>query len=143
MLLDPGNGDVVVARVTSRQVQTRYDVKLIEWKQALTFAAIGCTIAQVGNIAKNVCRTAVGCFNDKRFIEGKIKGSTDMDFSLTRSTQHCLKIRVFSSDLLGMFEHMHTTIKSEWFHWSFRLGPSVRWTFQMVTDSIRDAAGNV
>ena len=34
MLLDTGNGDVVVARVTSRQVQTQYDVKLIEWEQA-------------------------------------------------------------------------------------------------------------
>jgi len=33
VLLDTGNGDVVVARVTSQQVQTEYDVKLIEWKR--------------------------------------------------------------------------------------------------------------
>jgi len=107
-----------------------------------TFAAIGCTIAQVGNIAKNACRTAVGCFNDKRFIEGQSKDSTDMDFYLICSIRHYLKIRVFSADLLGMFKHMHTTIKSDCFHWSFRLCPSVQWTFQTVTDSIRDAAGN-
>ena len=31
-----------------------------------TFVTIGCTITQVGNITKNACRTAVGCFNDKR-----------------------------------------------------------------------------
>ncbi len=87
MLLDGGNGDVVVARVTSRQVQTMYDVKLIEWKQALTFAAIGCTIAQVGNITKNACRTAVGCFNDRRLIEGQSKDSMDMGFCLMCSAQ--------------------------------------------------------
>ena len=33
VLLDTENGDVVVARVTSQQVQTEYDVKLIEWKR--------------------------------------------------------------------------------------------------------------
>ncbi|MCK4811611.1 MAG: type II toxin-antitoxin system PemK/MazF family toxin [Methanosarcinales archaeon] len=73
VLLDAGNGDVVVARVTSRQMQTRVRCEIDRMETSWTFAAIGCAIAQVGNIAKNACRTAVGCFNDKGCIEGQSK----------------------------------------------------------------------
>nr|QNO46355.1 hypothetical protein KJPMONCH_00004 [Methanosarcinales archaeon ANME-2c ERB4] len=54
-----------------------------------TFAAIGCTIAQVGNIAKNVGGTTVGCFDDKRLVEGKSKDSADMGICLMFLTRSC------------------------------------------------------
>ncbi len=52
-----------------------------------TFAAIGCTIAQAGNTAKDAGGTAVGCFDDKRLVEGQSEDSTDMGFCLTFSNR--------------------------------------------------------
>ena len=39
------------------------------------------------DIAKNVGRTTVGCFDDKRLIEGQSKDSTDMGICLMFSNQ--------------------------------------------------------
>ena len=34
VLLDTGDADIIVARVTSQAVQTIFDVELVEWQQA-------------------------------------------------------------------------------------------------------------
>ncbi|KAF5414566.1 MAG: hypothetical protein C5S48_08300 [Candidatus Methanogaster sp.] len=54
-----------------------------------TFAAIGCTIAQVGNIAKDAGGTTVGCFDDKRLVEGQSEDSTDVGICLMFLTRSC------------------------------------------------------
>ena len=52
-----------------------------------TFAAIGCTIAQVGNIAKNAGGTTVGRLNNKRLLKGQSEDSTNVGVCLMFSNR--------------------------------------------------------
>jgi mRNA interferase MazF len=73
MLLDTGNGDVVVARVTSRQVQTRYDVKLIEWKHAGLLLPSVVRLHKLATLQKTLVERRLGVLTTKDSSRVKAK----------------------------------------------------------------------
>ena len=52
VLLDTGNEDIVVARVTSQVARGPFDVELVEWREAGLLLPIGCSSAQGGDARK-------------------------------------------------------------------------------------------
>ncbi|MEA1864610.1 MAG: type II toxin-antitoxin system PemK/MazF family toxin [Euryarchaeota archaeon] len=88
VLLDTGDGDVVVARVTSRQVQTMYDVKLIEWKQAGLLLLPVVRLHKLATLQKKtLAERRLGILATKDEIKGQSEDSTDMGFCLMCSTK--------------------------------------------------------
>jgi len=73
VLLDTGNGDVVVARVTSRQVQTRYDVKLIEWKQTGLLLPSVVRLHKLATLQKTLVERRLGVLTTKDSSSVKAK----------------------------------------------------------------------
>lgn len=73
VLLDAGNGDVVVARVTSRQVQTRYDVKLIEWKQTGLLLPSVVRLHKLATLQKTLVERRLGVLTTKDSSRVKAK----------------------------------------------------------------------
>ena len=75
VLLDAGNGDVVVARVTSHQVQTGYDVKLIEWKQAGLLLPSVVRLHKLATLQKTMAERRLGVFTtrDSSRVKAKIQ----------------------------------------------------------------------
>ena len=73
VLLDAGNGDVVVARVTSQQVQTKYDVKLIEWKQAGLLLPSVVRLHKLATLQKTLVERRLGVLTTKDSSRVKAK----------------------------------------------------------------------
>ena len=73
VLLDTGNGDVVVARVTSKQVQTGYDVKLIEWKQAGLLLPSVVRLHKLATLQKTLVERQLGVLTTKDSLRVKAK----------------------------------------------------------------------
>ena len=73
VLLDTGNGDIVVARVTSQQVQTRYDVKLIEWKQAGLLLPSVVRLHKLATLQKTLAERRLGVLTTKDSSKVKAK----------------------------------------------------------------------
>ena len=73
VLLDTGNGDVVVARVTSKQVQTGCDVKLIEWKQAGLLLPSVVRLHKLATLQKTLVTRRLGVLTTKDSLRVKAK----------------------------------------------------------------------
>jgi mRNA interferase MazF len=75
VLLDGGNGDVVVARVTSRQAQIRYDVKFIEWKQTGLLLPSVIRLHKLAALQKTLAERRLGVLttNDLSRVKAKIQ----------------------------------------------------------------------
>ena len=73
VLLDTGNGDVVVARVTSQQVQTEYDVRLIEWKQAGLLLPSVVRLHKLATLQKTLAERRLGVLPTKDSLRVKAK----------------------------------------------------------------------
>ena len=71
VLLDTGNGDVVVARVTSRQVQTEYDVELIEWRQAGLLLPSVVRLHKLATLQKTLVERRLGVLTTKDLLRVK------------------------------------------------------------------------
>lgn len=65
VLLDTGNGDVVVARVTSQQVQTMYDMRLIEWKHAGLLLPSVVRLHKLATLQKTLVERRLGVLTTK------------------------------------------------------------------------------
>jgi len=73
VLLDTGNGDVVVARVTSQQVQTEYDVKLIEWKRDGLLMPLIIRLHKLATLQKTLVERRFGILTTKDLSNVKAK----------------------------------------------------------------------
>ena len=75
VLLDTGNGDVVVARVTSQQVQTEYDVKLIEWKRDGLLMPSVVRLHKLATLQKTLVERRLGVLTtkDSSMVKAKIQ----------------------------------------------------------------------
>src|SRR6266851_5816059 len=68
VLLDTGDADIVVARVTSQIVQTVFDVELVEWQQA-------------GLLLLSVVRVHKVATLEKRLVERRLGTLTSNDWA--------------------------------------------------------------
>lgn len=73
VLLDTGDADVVVARVTSQATRDRHDVTLSDWQKA-------------GLISPSVVRTAKVATLEKRLVERTLGKLSSADWSATLKT---------------------------------------------------------
>ena len=75
VLLDTGDADIVVVRVTSQIVRTVFDVELVEWQQA-------------GLLLPSVVRTHKMATLEKRLVERRLGTLTSNDWA-----QVCARIQ--------------------------------------------------
>ena len=75
VLLDTGDADIVIARVTSQIVRTVFDVELVEWQQA-------------GLLLPSVVRTHKMATLEKRLVERRLGTLTSNDWG-----QVCARIQ--------------------------------------------------
>ncbi len=73
VLLDAGGGDIVVARVTSQQVQTGYDVRLIEWKRAGLLLPSVVRLHKLATLQKTLAERRLGALTTKDSSRVKAK----------------------------------------------------------------------
>ncbi|RKX57615.1 MAG: type II toxin-antitoxin system PemK/MazF family toxin [Thermodesulfobacteriota bacterium] len=78
VLLDTGDADVIVARVTSQVIQTAFDVELMDWQQAGLL--LPSTTARVHKLATL----------EKRLIERRLGKLTAGDWAQVRDKIHQL-----------------------------------------------------
>ena len=71
MVLDTGDEDILVARLTSQAPQTVFDVELVEWKQA-------------GLLLPSVVRTDKVATLEKRLVESRLGALTTKDWEQVR-----------------------------------------------------------
>lgn len=65
VLLNVGDGDVLVARITSKLMDTDFDVMIMEWKKAgLIFPSV-VRLHKIGTIAESVIEKKIGVFHEK------------------------------------------------------------------------------
>ncbi|MFH1097238.1 MAG: type II toxin-antitoxin system PemK/MazF family toxin [Candidatus Desantisbacteria bacterium] len=64
VLLDTGDEDVVVVRVTSQPVQTLFDVKIIEWQQAGLLVPSVIRVHKLATIEKRLIMRRLGTLKD-------------------------------------------------------------------------------
>ena len=72
VLLDTGDADIVVARVTSQTVRTAFDVELVEWQQA-------------GLLLPSVVRVHKVAALEKRLVERRLGTLTSNDWAQVRA----------------------------------------------------------
>jgi mRNA interferase MazF len=72
VLLDTGDADIVVARVTSQTVRTAFDVELVEWQQA-------------GLLLPSVVRVHKVATLEKRLVERRLGTLTSNDWAQVRA----------------------------------------------------------
>jgi mRNA interferase MazF len=72
VLLDTGDADIVVARVTSQIVRTVFDVELVEWQQA-------------GLLLPSVVRVHKVATLEKRLVERRLGALTSNDWDQVRT----------------------------------------------------------
>jgi mRNA interferase MazF len=72
VLLDTGDADIVVARVTSQTVRTVFDVELVEWQQA-------------GLLLPSVVRVHKVATLEKRLVERRLGTLTSNDWAQVRA----------------------------------------------------------
>ena len=77
VLLDVGDKDIVVARITSHITRGVFDVELIEWQQA-------------GLLLPSVVRVHKVATIEKRLVERRLGRLTDEDWKRVRSAIHRL-----------------------------------------------------
>ena len=77
VLLDTGDEDIVVARITSQVVQAPFDVELVEWRQA-------------GLLLPSVVRVHKVATLEKRLVERKLGALTVGDLARVRAVIHRL-----------------------------------------------------
>jgi mRNA interferase MazF len=72
VLIDTGDNDIIVARVTSQMASTSFDVTLTEWQNA-------------GLLVASVVRTGKVATLEKRIVARSLGTLTPSDWSLVRS----------------------------------------------------------
>jgi mRNA interferase MazF len=72
VILDTGDEDIVVARVTSQVTQTVFDVELVEWQQA-------------GLLLSSVVRVHKMATLEKRLVERRLGALTPGDWAQVRA----------------------------------------------------------
>ena len=77
VLLDTGDADVIVARVTSQVIQTAFDVELMDWQQA-------------GLLLPSTARVHKLATLEKRLIERRLGELTAGDWAQVRDKIHQL-----------------------------------------------------
>lgn len=77
VLLDTGDADVIVARVTSQVIQTAFDVELMDWQQA-------------GLLLPSTARVHKLATLEKRLIERRLGKLTAGDWAQVRDKIHQL-----------------------------------------------------
>lgn len=60
VLLDTGDEDVIVARVTSQMAQTAFDVELVEWQQAGLLLPSVARVHKVATLEKSLVERRLG-----------------------------------------------------------------------------------
>ena len=74
VLLDAGDDDILVARITSKLVQTPFDVPLLEWQQAGLLMQSVVRLHKLATIEKSLVERRIGVLEtqDKRQIRRKV-----------------------------------------------------------------------
>ncbi|MGH2534755.1 MAG: type II toxin-antitoxin system PemK/MazF family toxin [Thermomicrobiales bacterium] len=77
VILDTGNADVVVARVTTRIHESPHDVTILEWEAAGSLASSVVRLHKVATIEKSLIRRRLGTVRpaDRRHIHAVVRQS--------------------------------------------------------------------
>ena len=69
VLLDTGDEDVVVTRVTSQPVQTPFDVEIIKWQQAGLLVPSIIQVHKIATIEKRLIMRRLGMLRDNDWAQ--------------------------------------------------------------------------
>jgi mRNA interferase MazF len=69
VLLDTGDADIVVARVTSQIIRTVFDVELVEWQQAGLLLPSVVRVHKVATLEKRLVERRLGALTSNDWVQ--------------------------------------------------------------------------
>lgn len=73
VLLDTGNADILVARITSQYIDTDYDVKLAEWEQAGLLLPSVVRLHKLATLQKSLVERQLGALTQDDLSKVRLK----------------------------------------------------------------------
>ena len=73
VLLDAGDADILVARITSHDVDTDYDVRVVEWKRAGLLLPSVIRLHKLATLQKTLVKNKLGTLSSNDLAKTRIK----------------------------------------------------------------------